>query len=183
MNANSINPIRVLDGPSGSHVDHGITREQLAYLLGAVAEVADLGRVTIEPIRLPEQLGTVPCALYGPTMGDAPVPEADVVYQRRGDRDGATRMLPAPLRRTDRVTVIVGPAPGHEGLVLYTAYGGPPAPREPWDPSLDPIGREEARTFWREHALATGEIGTPEHARARAEREKRRARSKGGPRC
>ena len=54
------------------------------------------------------------------------------------------------------MTVVAGPHDGHP-CVLYTAYGGPIAPREPWDPALtDTLGIDLAAslTFWREHALS-----------------------------
>jgi len=38
--------------------------------------------------------------------------------------------------------------------VLYTAYGGPVAPREPFDRSLDEEAKAESEKFWAEHALA-----------------------------
>ena len=47
------------------------------------------------------------------------------------------------------MTVIGGP--DANGLtILYTAYGGPAAPREPWDPGSTSSARE-AQRFWSEH--------------------------------
>lgn len=60
-----------------------------------------------------------------------------------------------PSRQTRLLTVIAGPHEG-DGCVLYTAHGGPAAPREPWDPSLndDAAALEESRAFWSVHALS-----------------------------
>ena len=136
-----------------SHVDHGLSPEQLAWLLAAVD---DRTAFFVETFMLPESLGTVACSLIGPAIGAAPVPESDVRYVVRGERKTASRVCKAspPKPRTRLVTLVAGPTAGHEGVVLYTAYGGPTAPREPGDPSLatwaDVV---ESRAFWAEHAL------------------------------
>ena len=46
------------------------------------------------------------------------------------------------------MTIVCGPHDGHD-FVLFTAYGGPQAPREPFEDKSP-----EARKFWEEHALA-----------------------------
>ena len=51
------------------------------------------------------------------------------------------------------MTVIGGPD-GDDPCVLYTAFGGPAAPREPWDPSLDEAGWAASLAFWEAHALS-----------------------------
>lgn len=81
----------------------------------------------------------------------------------RGDRRGATPVAFCFPRITRTVTVVSGPAPEDPTRrVLYTAYAGPPVPREPWDPSLagDENALAEARAFWDEHAIAI--LGTRE---------------------
>lgn len=45
-----------------SHVDHGLTEVQLKYILD---QFADRQAFFIETIELPDDLGTVPCGLYG----------------------------------------------------------------------------------------------------------------------
>ena len=161
-----------------SHVDHSLTAAQLHYLLEHFA-----GRATffLETITLPEDLGTVPCGLYGPCMGDPPIVEADVSYARRGDRAWLSRLVDRPSRQTRRVTVIAGPHEEtcprcHAGdlvagvdleerrpcdtcdggkikhaCVLYTAFGGPAAPQEPGDPRCTDLAASTA--FWHTHAL------------------------------
>jgi hypothetical protein len=58
------------------------------------------------------------------------------------------------------LTVIAGPGDdGLDGVVLYTAYGGKCAPREPGDTSLNDEQRLESQAFWSEHALAA-DVGT-----------------------
>jgi hypothetical protein len=140
-----------------SHVDHALTEAQLEWILSLPAEP---DTVTVQTVELPLHLGTVPCALYGPAMGDDPIPESAVQYERRGNREGESRMLapyiepwsafptyPEP-RQVRTVTVISGPHDGRP-CVLFTAFGGPQAPREPWEDDS-----EESAAFWREHALA-----------------------------
>jgi len=131
-----------------SHIDHGLSEAQIRYLLD---RFADQGSFFIETITLPTELGTVPCGLYGPLVGDPAIGEAEVTYEERGTRSWTSRLIDLPLRQQHEVTVIAGPHEGHP-CVLYTAYGGPQAPQEPGDPSCkDP---EASAAFWREHALA-----------------------------
>lgn len=142
---------------SESHVDHGLRMPQLLYVLERAEANAEPGHVAVLTVLLPTDLGPATCALYGPAMGDEPIADDRVRLARRGDRSGESRMLDAPLRETSRVTVIVGPH-GDDGLVLYTAFGGPSTPREPWDPSLGSAAERAASVeFWSQHALATGE--------------------------
>jgi hypothetical protein len=131
-----------------SHVDHGLTEAQLRYLLD---RFADRDSFFIETVTLPRDLGTVPCGLYGPLMGDPIIGEAEVTYARRGDRAWDSRLIALPPRQQHEVTVIAGPHEEHN-CILYTAFGGPLAPQEPGDPGCkDPAA---SAVFWREHALA-----------------------------
>jgi len=142
-----------------SHVDHGLTGAQLAHVL-LTFEKRDA--FFIETITLPEELGTVPCGLYGPIMGDPPIPAAHVDMVRRAGRAYPSRRLSALApygedRRVNTVTVIAGPADDHphsQPCVLYTVFGGPLAPKEPDDPTLiDDSKIVESIAFWSEHAL------------------------------
>lgn len=131
-----------------SHVDHSLTEDQLSYLL---ARFADRQAFFIETITLPVELGTVPCGLYGPLMGDPPVREDEVIRAPRGSREWSSRLVDRPARPQRDVTVIAGPHDGHP-CVLFTAFGGPVAPQEPGDPGCkDPA---VSAAFWQEHALA-----------------------------
>ena len=133
-----------------SHVDHDLTREQVDYLL---ERFKDRTGEFVETVELPEALGEVPCALHGPAVGDAPVPEAEVSYGRRGARQYRSRLTDRPPRRTRKVTVIAGE---HKGApcVWFTAFGGPPSPQEPSDPGLPAEKVADSEAFWREHALS-----------------------------
>lgn len=159
-----------------SHVDHGLTEAQLRYLL---ARFADRETFFLETIELPEDLGTLPCGLYGPLMDDAPIADDEVTLAHRGNRAWSSRLVDRPTRPTRLCTVIAGPheeacsrCDGSGGIgewkaripcsctggkikhpcVLYTAFGGPATPQEPGDPSCkDPAA---SAAFWREHALA-----------------------------
>lgn len=136
-----------------SHLDHGLTAAHIALIL---ERFGDVETFTIATVDIPEALPSVECGLYGPLMGDSPIGEYEVIYQKRGNREGLSRMLNRPLtgkaRPTRKLSVIIGP---HEGqTILYTAFGGPVAPREPFDPSLSPEDKKAAEAFWAEHALA-----------------------------
>lgn len=133
-----------------SHTDHGLTVRQIVHLIN---RFKDRDGFFVETITLPDHLGTVNAELYGPLADDPPVDEADVVYVVRGKRPQGSRMVRRPVRKTNRLTVIAGPL-GEEPCVLYTAYGGEYAPREPWDPSHTDESRQESVDFWSKHALA-----------------------------
>lgn len=132
-----------------SHLDHGLTADQVAHIF---ARFADRSEFFIETFELPEELGTVPCGLYGPAMGDQPIVVA--FRQRRGTRQHESRLVAAPTRPTRTVTVIAGP---HADLpcVLFTAFGGPLTPKEDADPTLRDDERAASEAFWSEHALAS----------------------------
>lgn len=131
-----------------SHLDHALTHAQRAYVLDMFSDRSEFFIATIE---LPENLGTVPCGLYGPLVGDAPIAESEVTYCKRGPRAYESRMIERPSRPSRLVTVIAGP---HDGLscVVYTMFGGPLAPQEPNDPTCK--DRDSSARFWSEHALA-----------------------------
>ena len=77
--------------------------------------------------------------------------QGEAMWGVRGGRAWASRLCRRPAVRTRQVTVIAGPH-GAEPCVCFTAYGGPRAPREPWDaPDAE---REASLAFWAEHALA-----------------------------
>lgn len=141
-----------------SHLDHGLTAAHVAWL-----ERRFVSRTGffLETVELPAELPPLTCALHGPLVGDPPVPEDEVSYRRRGDRPGASRLCARPSRPTRLLTVIAGPE-GEDPCVLYTAFGGPAAPREPFDPGLaDGELREASRAFWAEHALSDEGLDDP----------------------
>lgn len=161
-----------------SHLDHALTPAQVEFI---AARYADRAQFFIDTVELPEELGTVPCALYGPAMGDAPVPDAiwhacghcascqfygsgtlcgsksnangGAVHRKRGARAYTSRVVERAPRPTRLVTVIAGPH-GDASCVLYTAFGGPLAPKEPGDPTLRPDEADASAAFWAAHALA-----------------------------
>lgn len=132
---------------SASHVDHGLTQAQLDWLLERFEEREAF---FIETVELPSELGDVPCGLHGPLMGDDPVPENQVHYERRGAREWDSRLCQRPERRVRTVSVIAGPHEEH-ACILYTAFGGPVALQEPGDPGCR--DHEASKAFWAEHAL------------------------------
>lgn len=134
-----------------SHLDHGLTAAQIDFLK---VTYADRDEFFIDSVELPEALGTVPCGLHGPAMGDEPVPESEVHYEKRGEREHPSRLCKRPTRPTRTVTVIAGPH-GEETCVLFTAFGGPLAPKEPGDTEHGSDERQESEDFWSKHALSS----------------------------
>lgn len=135
-----------------SHIDHGITMRQMAWIL---ERFRDRREFFIETVELPEELGYVPCALYGPIMGDNSLPDFMVYLQKRGNREYPSRVCKLDKRSTRLVTVIGGP---YDGLanVLFTAFGGPKTPKEPGDPLCE--DRAASKAFWSQHALSISSV-------------------------
>lgn len=133
------------------HADHGVAEETLAW---AVSQVVPgfFARTFELPAGAPDLLN----GLYGPACGDPPVGEEEVLRRHRSPDRPLSRMVRRPQRPTRLLTVIgIAPMTGEEAVV-YTAYGGPMAAREPGDASLV-LGspeHEEAVAFWATHALA-----------------------------
>lgn len=132
-----------------SHVDHSLEQAHVDFIL---KRFGDRNGFFIETILLPDELPDLPCGLHGPVMGDAPVPDFECEMVVRGARKGPSRVCGRSPRPVRVMTVIAGPD-GDEPCVLYTAFGGPQAPLEPWD-GLTPEGREESVKFWAKHALS-----------------------------
>jgi len=132
-----------------SHLDHALTPDQIGFIADRFAAREAF---FIETFELPEDLGTVPCGLHGPAVGDPPV-VLGVTWAFRPGRQYPSRLVERTTRQTRTVTVIGGP---HEGApcILYTAFGGPLAPKEPADPTLSDADREKSVEFWQVHALS-----------------------------
>lgn len=134
-----------------SHLDHGLPESVVTHI---AERFADRDAFFIETFELPSELPSVPCGLHGPVMGDEPVLDSEVALEVRGTRAGPSRLCARAPREVRSVTVIAGP---HEGdaCVLYTAFGGPQTPREPWDATLTtPAQVTHSRSFWANHALS-----------------------------
>jgi hypothetical protein len=149
------------------HVDPNV----INYLVGHFADAVNpQGEKRVVTLTAPHEL-TVPCGLYGPAVGDPPIPESDVVYGPRENRLWASRLVRRPFRATSMLTVVMGPWRGRE-LVLFSCYGGPAAPREPAEMTLagDAV-TEESERFWAEHALAVpGVVNFPPPTKGRTPR-------------
>lgn len=150
-----------------SHRDHGLSHAHLDFIVEVVSNPATHGglirRVDYSPIDgihvyeidLEDCLSPLRCALHGPIMGDERIIDEECTMENRGARAWTSRLCQRPSRETRIVTVIAGPHDGHP-LVMYTAYAGPTAPREPGDPALkvDSAEHYESAMFWRAHALS-----------------------------
>lgn len=89
-----------------SHMDHGFNSDQWAFIF---TKYADKTEFFIDTFELPEGLGTVTNELYGPSAGDPPVLESEIVWEKRGDREWYSRLVLKPKRPTRFVRVIAGP--------------------------------------------------------------------------
>jgi len=137
-----------------SHLDHGLTVAHLRFVLAHFHDRTSFFVLTVE---LPPGLEPLLCALYGPAMGDPPVLDSEAILEPRPGRPWPSRLVDRPLRPSRLLTVVAGP---HEDIpcLMYTAYAGPEAPREPGDISLSQEARLRAREFWSTHALSRGSV-------------------------
>jgi len=143
-----------------SHLDHHLTMGHLRFILAAFGRSDGF---FAETVCMPPESPALPCSLRGPVVGLAPVTDAEVLLQIRPGRVYPSRILrmnsgpKAPISYepllSRLLTVIAGPD-GDLPCVLYTAYGGPLAPKEPGDPSLSNDERAASEAFWAVHALA-----------------------------
>ena len=132
-----------------SHIDH-VPPEILEWVLHTFH---DRSAFFVETVEIPQGLPDVECGLHGPIMGDVPVREEEVTYQARAGRTWPSRLINRPTRPTRQFVIIGGPYKEHP-CILYTCFGGVLAPKEPQDPTLDPVNQEESRRFWGQHALS-----------------------------
>lgn len=138
-----------------AHADHGLTPDHVTFVEAAAQAQSGFFILNME---MPDHLDDLPSALYGPSVGDEPITEDEVTYEKRNGRPGPSRLIDRPPRPARRM-VIIGLDKGDEGIVIFTAYGtqsAEVAPREWWDTSMKPHEAAEAASFWSQHALAGG---------------------------
>ncbi len=147
----------MLELHADSHLDHNVPAEVVNFILD---KYKDRDKFFLDTFELPTYLPPLTCALYGPHCGDQVITEDMVTYANRGERKYQSRLIDRPVYPTQTCTVIAGPYTDghgkHHPMVLYTVYGGPPAPPEPGGfPENYPDSKKaEAVTFWAKHALA-----------------------------
>jgi len=139
-----------------SHLDHGLSSAHIDFIMKhwALNKSIFAGQdVTPIEVELPAELENLSCGLVGPSTGFPAVPDEDATYIVRNGRKWASRMTAQQAHATRTLTYIVGQYNGEE--VLFTAYGGPCAPREPGDTSLSTMEEiTHSRKFWAQHALS-----------------------------
>jgi hypothetical protein len=148
------------------HDDHGITPEIKELICN---KAPDEKGFFIRVIELPEGI-KLPCDLYGPSEGDAPIGEDEVHYKTRGERTNLSRLVKKPVRYGG-YCIAIGAKQDDGNILLYTAYGsirGSVSEREVtealWaslfftDPFLSPEALETSTKFWAEHALVDKEL-------------------------
>ena len=139
-----------------SHIDHGIGSEVLADILKHFEDRTGSFIATVNLKDVTSLVSEVPCSLIGPATYNTPVSEEEVIYKPRPGQSYSSRLLKDGDKQatsSDVVTIICGEHDGNP-CVLFTAFGGPLAPKEPGDPTLKPEEREASEKFWKEHALA-----------------------------
>ena len=138
------------------HADHGLSEGHKAFAVEQMCGASGFVLVTVD---LPERLGDVQNALYGPKAGDAPVKGS--YYSKRDGREFADVMVDMPTRPSRKLSVIGVTDNDAATITIFTAHGGPVAEKNMQEVMRD-FGNDEAtkedvdRTakFWSEHALA-----------------------------
>tara|TARA_Y100001963_G_C6703656_1_gene410790 strand:- start:36 stop:494 length:459 start_codon:yes stop_codon:yes gene_type:complete len=139
-----------------AHDDHDLQPAHLIFIDDALADWD--GSFLLRVLELPVHCPNLLCSLYGPSVGDEPVTEDQVTYEKRNNRPGPSRLIDAPSRPA-RNMVVCGMRVEDGTLMLFTAYGTQattPSPREWWDSGMKPQEAIEAATFWSQHALVKG---------------------------
>lgn len=114
-----------------SHMDHGLGVDHVEWMKRRFAEKTAF---FVETVELPVELSSLKSGIYGPLAGDPP---SAGFYAIRMGRPWPSRLIDKPVRPTRLLTVVAGPGEDEsQPCVLYTAYGGPAAPKEPGDFSL-----------------------------------------------
>ena len=134
---------------SDSHTDHAIPTAVVEHVL---ALFADRDSFFIETLTYGADLPAVPCGLH---VG---VPDSECFREVRGDRAYSSRLCNRAPRMVREVTIIAGPhsEDADAGMVVYTMFGGPLAPKEPGDTCLSDEERPAAEAFWADAALSAG---------------------------
>jgi len=150
------------------HDDHGLEDSHKSMIWRKVEELdhgffivsLDMGETALDLSMRTQP--ALPCGLYGPEMGDDPIPETQVEYKSRNGRAWKDRLVKKPMRKTLTLTFIGTKALGDDGesdVLVFTAYGGPLAPQNWADPDCSDIGH--SLNFWapdaQGHALADPE--------------------------
>lgn len=129
----------------------GVTAVQLSWVKSVLPDLVPEGYFALS-LHLPEEQGQVDYGLYGPSVGDPPVPEAEVFY---GDTTGTgmmERLVDRPMRKTSTIQV-VGVRTG-DVFRLLTVYGGPALPAYPSDSIPSDPASSPVRDWWSVHALS-----------------------------
>ena len=132
------------------HDDHGISDSQFRFALNKLEDQKLTNGFYLKTFELPGELGSADSLIYGPIVGDAPIEDWECDLVRRGERPNLSRLFKIkhnrPPRKSKLLTII------GSGQTIWTAHGGPAAPREIGDPNAG----QDSIDFWAEHALSRG---------------------------
>lgn len=134
------------------HCAPGVSKDQLDWAKTVLPGLVTEGYFAIS-LELPDHMGQADYGLYGPSVGDLPVLEAEVFY---GDTTGTgmmERLVDRPLRKTSTLQV-VGTRTGDVFRIL-TVYGGPALPACPSDETPSDKANTPVREWWSVHALSS----------------------------
>ena len=151
--------------PEIIHDDHNISFDHMEFIQTHPELLSlPIGTRVARLFQLPEGMERVQSALYGPSAGDKPISESEVIYEKRvtcdkcgSARRGYSRMIDKPTRPANNIVVI-----GIIGKVAFTIYGtqaNAVSPKEPWDSGCtDSVeDYEYSKEFWAIHALSMHE--------------------------
>ena len=132
---------KVFDRPDG-HLHNNETVEKYLPLALEMIDSESRGFI-VETVNFGEEIGVSNCV--------ETTPDDEIIYAVRPKRRGPTRFVKnREGEPTSEFTVILKKV--DEGYIVITAFPGPKAEREPWDP----MAGDEANEYWSNHAIVWG---------------------------
>lgn len=123
-----------------------VTDEMMAEAIKLIDYQAPFQMVTVDLGRI---IGTDNCVET--TDSD------DVKMMYRKGRDGKTPIV-FGREAEETTSLTVGICTDEDSLeTIFTAFTGKIAPKEPWDPRINPEEKAESENFWKHHALVYDE--------------------------
>lgn len=127
-----------------------------ALVLWVLKEYQGWEDVLRQEFEIPAHIRDLDCPLYGEVMGDEPVPEQQVVWEKFPDSPAKFRIVHKPLRKTRVATIEAGPDSHGHACAVQRLYSGPKRVVPKDDPSISSeYERVGVESFWLKHALSS----------------------------
>lgn len=153
--------------PEVIHDDHNINFDHMNFIQTHPELLKEeKGKFVVKLFTLPEDIESVPSALYGPSAGDDIISDDNplVSFEKRiicdtcgNKRRGFSKMIDAPVRLARNI-VAIGII-GVKAITIYGTQASAPSPKEDWDSACsDNVDDYKfSKEFWAMHALSKHE--------------------------